>query len=179
MFAWLPLWVLVLLAGGCEHWYAKGVNGSVYFFMPKEFNGEMTASYESGYDRMWSSSVKIVPEREVKKLGDYAPSSITGLEDSNCYVFIVGMYGLEGWGNFKMLVQLSIDGEAYRGTIAIPYLNHPNWGDGNVRDGEYNYDYDATSIPLIDGRNSTKFTLLNQQGESIDCLLVYSSFYTS
>ena len=84
MFAWLPLWALILLAGGCEGMASKSMSIVSYLLIPSTFNSKNNIDFfwEGGSVKMTAVAVnpdsimfgegkkKFSDSKFIKKLGE-------------------------------------------------------------------------------------------------------------
>ena len=113
-FAWLPLWVLVLLVGGCsDEFGCKSMQGDVYVLL-EDYSGEITLTCDARYVT-WKSQGK--KNHDFQKLPKEWSSS-----GKECYVFIIGATDLLSRRNFEAPVTVSWGEKEYKGNLVVPYF---------------------------------------------------------
>ena len=133
--AWLPLWVLVLLAGGCsDEFGVLGLSSTViYLLVPNSYEISSGVSKVELRDTWYDGDVEI---KSVKDYQGYNTSEFKKEYESNSYTVYAfygtyKKYGLPSRRNYHEKGVISVvgqkDGESFKEeipyTIEIPYLN--------------------------------------------------------
>ena len=129
MFAWLPLWALVLLAGGCDWMASKDVKTFVYFILPRNECGYIVKDAEG---KQWFPSGLILDDKMLAEMGEieFIHRYREYLKNSNafCGWWLGGGHKqVDSRENYEQVIQFTLEFEDGRKeevyhTVTIPYL---------------------------------------------------------